>query len=308
MPAVSAQQIDRLLSRPSVPVWALKTLQRVADNRLTLLDRLWLDPSLVMSRAGIIPDEWQQALLAAFADKILVLCSRQVGKSTTVSALAVRKALIEAPALILVLTPSERQSAEFLLKVKQFYDCLARPQNLCGTVQTVHQKLIAEAGRDGAWESLPKKVRESSLQLHLDNGSRIIGLPASEATVRCYSGVSLVIWDEASRVPDDLRKAVRPMLSTSQGQEVALTTPFGKRGWFFDEWEGQFKRLRIKVPATQCPRISKKFLAEEARILGPRWFRQEYLCSFEDAIDSLFPQADVEAAFAGGQHLKPLWS
>jgi hypothetical protein len=55
--------------------------------------------------------------------------------------------------------------------------------------------------------------------------------------VRCFSP-GLVIVDEAARVPDDLYRAVRPMLAVSQGRLIALSTPFGQRGWFYDELHG----------------------------------------------------------------------
>src|SRR5437899_1120512 len=82
---------------------------------------------------------------------------------------------------------------------------------------------------------------------------------------------------------DALRAAVRPMLSVSRGRLVALSTPRGKRGWFFDAWHDPATAWhRVQVLATECPRIAPEFLAEERRALGERWFRQEYLCGFEE--------------------------
>jgi hypothetical protein len=86
------------------------------------------------------------------------------------------------------------------------------------------------------------------------------------------------------------------MLAVSQGRLVALSTPFGKRGWFHDEWHGQGPWERVKIVADQCPRITAEFLAEERRALGERWYRQEYLCSFEDTIDAVFAYEDIQAA------------
>ena len=52
------------------------------------------------------------------------------------------------------------------------------------------------------------------------------------------------------------------------------------------------------MTAEQCPRIPADFLAEERQALGERWFRQEYLCSFEDAVDAVFAYRDVQAALS----------
>jgi len=66
------------------------------------------------------------------------------------------------------------------------------------------------------------------MSLEFPNGARIIGLPGSEATIRGFSAVSLLLVDEAARVSDDLYKAIRPMLAVSAGELWLMSTPFGK--------------------------------------------------------------------------------
>ena len=67
----------------------------------------------------------------------------------------------------------------------------------------------------------------------------------------------------------------------SGGRLIAFSTPFGTRGWWYEEWEhGGAGWERFEIPATQCPRIAPAFLAEEQRALGEWWFEQEYLCRF----------------------------
>jgi hypothetical protein len=181
-----------------------------------------------------------------------------------------RTALLEAPALVLLLSPTERQSGElFKDKVLRLYNALGRP--------------------------VPA-VQESALRLTLANGSRVIALPGKEESVRCYSSVALLVVDEASRVVDSLYRSIRPMLAVSRGRLAALSTPFGKRGWFHEAWAGAEAWDRVRIRADECPRITPEFLAEERRALGDRWYRQEYECSFEDTIDALFSSEDIAAA------------
>jgi hypothetical protein len=281
-----------------LPDWACRLAWRATQGRLTSLDRLWLFPELILQRAGMTPDHWQARVLKTRKTQILLLCSRQVGKTLVAAALALRTALLEAPALVLVLTPSERQSNEFMRRIQELHESLRQPMNAAGRVLAFHEKQAAEAGKDDVYFRLPAKTRESSLQLHLDNGSRIIGLPASEGKVRVYSSVALLLIDEASRVDDALYRAMRPTLAVSRGRLLALSTPFGKRGWFHDAWHGPGDWERVKVTAEQCPRISAEFLAEERQALGERWFRQEYLCSFEDAVDAVFSHSDIQACLS----------
>jgi hypothetical protein len=98
------------------------------------------------------------------------------------------------------------------------------------------------------------------------------------------------------------------MLAVSKGILIALSTPWGKRGWFHEEWTGITKGRwkRFSATAFECPRISPEFLEEERAALGERWFRQEYLCSFEDTMDAVFSSDDVAAAM--NTKVKPLWS
>jgi hypothetical protein len=210
---------------------------------------------------------------------MLLLCSRQAGKSLTAAALALQAALLEPPALVLLLSPTLRQSGElFRAKLLPLYDALGRPV---------------------------RAAQETALTLSLANGSRVVSLPGNEAGIRCYSGVALLVMDEASRVPDALYRAVRPMLAVSRGRLAALSTPFGKRGWFYEEWEGDGAWKRVRIRAEQCPRIAPEFLAEERLSLGERWYRQEYETSFEDTIDAVFSHEDILAALS--DEVEPLF-
>lgn len=230
-----------------------------------------LDPVLFATRAGITPDPWQADVLHSTSNRILQNVSRQAGKSTITSVLAVHMAIYQPHSLILLLSSAQRQSAELFRKCLAVYRAVGRP--------------------------VPAAA-ESALQLELENGSRIVSLPGKEETIRGYSGVRLLAIDEAARVSDDLYRSVRPMLAVSGGRLLALSTPFGKRGWWHAAWTGGEDWARFEVPATMCPRISPAFLAEEERVLGPWWYRQEYLCQFSETTDQMFSYDVVMGALS----------
>ncbi len=221
------------------------------------------DAAILARRAGLEPDTWQAELLRSTARQLILLCSRQSGKSTVSAILALHHAMYTPGALVLLLSPSLRQSQELFRKVKDAYNAL---------------------------ESSTVSAREeSSLRMEFGNGSRIVALPGKEETIRGFSGVGLLIVDEASRVPDALYQAVRPMLAVSGGRIVLLSTPFGARGFFHHEWtEGGAGWHRTRITAHECPRISDEWLEAERRTIGDWWFDQEYLCVFKDATDQIF--------------------
>jgi hypothetical protein len=263
----------------------VKKLQALVASRLAatptpLLARLRADPARLFTESGLgEPDPWQRDLLRGRDDRLLLCCCRQSGKSTTAAALALREALLRPPALVLLLSPTQRQSAELFRKVLDLFRGLGRPVGV---------------------------ANESALRVELANGSRVVALPGSEETTRGFSSAALVVVDEAARVSDDLVRSVRPMLAVSAGRLILLSTPAGKRGVFYQEWVGGAPWTRVRSSAPQVSRIPAAFLADERRALGPRWYRQEYdPVSFEECVGSLFRQEDIDASFDDG--LAPLF-
>src|SRR5258707_359892 len=120
--------------------------------------RLALDPAEILVVQGIEPDAWQRQLLRCHERQILLNCSRQSGKSTTVAALALHTAVFQAGSLTLLLSPSLRQSAELFRKVLDSFTALGGPS----------------------------RARHSQTRLELANGSRVVSLPGREETVRGF--------------------------------------------------------------------------------------------------------------------------
>ena len=231
--------------------------------------RMALDRVRFASELGIDPDPWQEELLRSSSDRILLNCCRQSGKSTMAGIIALHRALCYPRSLCLILAPAERQAKETFAKVLEFY------RKLGNTVA-------------------PDSYRK--LGMSLANGSRIEALPGTEKTIRGFSGVDLLVLDEAARVDDELYYSVRPMLAVSGGALLILSTPYGKRGVFFKEWSEGEGWERYEVPAAECPRILPQFLEEEREAL-PSWvYRQEYECSFEETEDQVFTHEMVERA------------
>jgi len=228
-----------------------------------------LDPVLLAEAAGLTPDPWQADVLRSSAPRVWLNCSRQSGKSTMTALLAVHTAVYQPYSLVLLLSRAQRQSQELFRKCLDIYHAAGR---------------VADPDA------------ETALHLELANGSRIVSLPGKQETVRGYSGVRLIVVDEAAQVPDSLFYSVLPMLAVSKGRLVTLSTPWGTRGWWYEAsrsgaWE------RFTVPATEIARIGPAALDEARGLMGDFWYRQEFLCEFLDAQSQAFTRADVDKAF-----------
>jgi hypothetical protein len=259
-----------------------------------------------MRQAGMEPDPMQVQVCTTQGHQ-LVLAHRQRGKSRIAAAVAFEDALTHAGCLDLVVSRSLRQSGELFRKIKEFYH-LTTPMAL---------------------------VKDTEHELELANGSRIISLPGNPDTLVGYSSVHRLILDEAARIPDSTYYALRPMLARSGGTILAITTPFGRRGWFYEAWTGQaaeeqldvatverlladldfpieeysepgieapaaldgtvYQWTRTFAPVTYHPRLSKAYIANERLNVPALWFSQEWLCEFVELGNVVFRYDDLLA-------------
>jgi Terminase large subunit, T4likevirus-type, N-terminal len=243
--------------------------RQVARLRAAPVGELPDTPVDLALAGGIEPDEWQRGFLLSHGGPALLLTSRQVGKTTAASILALHTALTKPGSLVLSVAPALRQSSELMLSMLGFYRDLGRP--------------------------VPATA-EGRLHLELANGSRIVGLPGSERTIRGFGGVDLLILDEAARIDDELYYALRPMLAVSGGRMVMLSTPYGKRGVFYEQWTGGEHWERYEITPDMCPRLTPEYLEAERRSIPGPIYAQEYQCEFIDLEWQLFPSSIIDKA------------
>jgi hypothetical protein len=232
-----------------------------------------LDPvAFVEDRLGFTTlDPWQKRLLRSKKTQIAVNAARQTGKSTIVSLMCLHQALFFPRSLCLVVACAQKQAREVFSKTMNFLRQL---------------------------EPVVELEEDNRLSCELaSNGSRIVTLAADSATVRGYSSVSLVVVDEASRVPEELFSGLRPARVVSRGKIVLLSTPAGKRGSFWEAFEhgGEDWEL-VTVTAADCPRLSEDVLAQERKALGPLLYAQEFEGAWLDSGTAVFDSAMIDRA------------
>jgi hypothetical protein len=231
-----------------------------------------------LKRGRIVPDPWQKRVMECRSKRILMVTSRQAGKTSVMAALALWKALLFDDQLVLLVSPTERQSKILFARVARFYQAFG------GTVDTTSARRMG---------------------FEFENGSQIEALPGSAATIQGFSA-DLVIVDEAGAVDDEVVTVLRPSLAVTKGTLVMGSKPYGQRGIFYREWSEGEGWYREEVPATSVPRISPEFLEEEKAHMMEHEYQREYNCVFDDLASSsvfgpkeLFERNTVD--------LPPLW-
>lgn len=222
---------------------------------------------------------YQRAIFDDPSRFVAWLASRQIGKSFTGAARVVRKAMTQPKTDILVVSPSERQSYEAVLKCRDWAEAY--------TFAIAEQ--IDERDAPGAL------MRSSTIVF--PNKSRIIAVPGKPDTVR---GFSAHVWmDEFAffEDPDATWKAVFPSISNPiRGLKDLFisSTANGKsgRGARFHKictaavpgWSVHTTTIMDAAPAlgTDTEALRLAIDSDEA-------WSQEYMCEFLDSSNVLLP-------------------
>lgn len=219
---------------------------------------------------GFLADPLQAAILDCPDPRVILLTSRQVGKSTIAALRALYIAVHQPKSLIFMVAPIETQAGEILQKLKDFAAQLGFPLRGDGN---------------------------NPRSLLLPNGSRVVARSSVARSVRGFSKASLVIVDEAAFVPTAAFQALSPILAVSQGHLWALSTPHGHNNRFAQIWhEPGNGWTRFQIRATDCPRLSPEFLAAELQLHGELSFAQEYDCQFVTHGLQLLTREQISAA------------
>jgi hypothetical protein len=212
-------------------------------------------------------DPWQESVLNHDGN-ITIRSGRQVGKSEVISAKSVKFALDHPGTTTLIIAASQRQSSLLFEKVRANFDQLV------------------DKG-DDIYKEPPTLTR-----ILLTNGSRIYSLPAGRTGyfIRGFT-IDLLIADEAAYIPEEVWKAVIPMIAVSRqrgmGYIILLSTPFGKGGYFYSSFhDPDFRQFHIS--SENCIRIPADFLKKERQRLTKAEYMQEYQGEFTDEWNQFF--------------------
>jgi hypothetical protein len=85
------------------------------------------------------------------------------------------------------------------------------------------------------------------------------------------------------------------MLAVSGGRIAALSTPFGRRGWFWEAYQTDPSWRKWIITAEQAPRVLPFMEQERKNGMPERYLEQEFFCRFLDPLDAVFRGEDIQA-------------
>ena len=172
-------------------------------------------------------DPWQVKVLKEKGD--ICLCTgRQVGKSQTIGIKAAEHALNNPNHVVIIGAAIERQASHIFWMVKDYL-----------------------------YENFPKKIKGRATMsfVELTNGSIIRCLPVGDdgLGIRGFTANVLII-DEAAFVNPRAWSGIRPVLATTKGQLILLSTPFGTEGYFAECYKN-LRFYRDHISSEECSRL-----------------------------------------------------
>ncbi len=210
------------------------------------------------------PYPYQARLLEDKTKRIVACMGRQTGKTTTIAMKALHFADMNPKMTVLITAPSLRQSMIMFDRIVSFVYASPRLRS--------------------------KLARVTHTLVQFDNGSRIIALPCSEHRLRGYSA-NMIICDEASWVSEKvITQVLFPMLTTTQGYAVFLSTPWDKNHFFYRAFTNPKYSIH-KVKSEECPLVTKDFLEEMRLNMTSEQYLMEYEAEFVEALNSYLPQS-----------------
>ena len=143
-----------------------------------------------------------------------------------------------------------------------------------------------------------KLTHQSRDTMQFTNGSSIIALPNNPDRIRGYDATDIYL-DEAAHFLNDqpVMRALEPMLISRKGTFTLISTPFGKRGLFWNRYQAaklkQDTNSNLRAydfkPSSLNPLITEEELARKREDYTESEFRQEYLGEFIEQVDICFP-------------------
>lgn len=242
---------------------------------------------------GAVPFEmydYQVEMVNAYRDNrfVVVLSSRQTGKSITSAAYILWYAMFHFDRTILIASNKNSNAMEMIHRIKFAYENLPN--------------WLKPGIVDDGW---------NKHSAGFDNGSRIIAEATSANSGRGMS-ISLLYLDEFAFVPPAVQKefwtSISPTLSTG-GSCVMTSTPNGDTNIFADIWRGAqvdangFKPVRVYW--NQPPGRDEKFKQDEIGRIGERQWLQEYECEFLSSDALLIRSLVLQTLTAQLKDIKP---
>lgn len=244
---------------------------KVATNHLYFIKNY---VKIVSIDEGLVPfNTWdfQDKMIRTMDQNRFTICKlpRQVGKTTSVGAYILWKALFTEDYNIAILANKRSQAIDILGRIKLMY------------------------------EHLPKWMQQGVIEwnkasIKLENGTEIIASSTSSSAIRGKTQ-NLIYLDEFAFVPNNIQEefftSVFPTISSGKTSKVIITSTPNGMNLFYKIWidseQGRNDYERMEIHWSEVPGRDEKWREEIIRNTSEEQFRQEFECLFLGSTNTL---------------------
>jgi phage FluMu gp28-like protein len=213
----------------------------------------------------VSPFSYQEAFLKDPSKRIVMCAGRRVGKSMMTGAKALWFVLSHEKVTVLIVSATLRQSIMMFDTILDYVSDNA---------------LISRA-----------VVRQTRTLIRFKNGSKILALPCGKGKGLRGQTCSLIVCDEAAFMPEEvISEVLLPMLATTDGYAIMLSTPWTKDHIFYKAFTSA-KWSKYHYKTSDNPMVKPEFLEEQRELVGEQRYLQEYEAQFTDDGRAYFPSA-----------------
>lgn len=234
---------------------------------------------------GIKLFDYQDLFSSEKSNRLAVCSSRQIGKSLTVSMIALHHAIFNSRQNVIVVSPTLDQSRKLLGGIR---DLIYKGD--------LHMKpFIKKSDYLSSQIDSRQEAVNTSQQISFKNGSIIKCVPAAESARG--NTAHLLLLDEAAFMDDEIyQKILEPMVSFTGGRIILSSTPNGQNGFFYkffdpeDEVKEELREFkRYWFGWEVCPnKVMQDTILRKKASLDKLTFCQEYEALFTVSKSNFF--------------------
>lgn len=213
---------------------------------------------------NITPFDYQIPFLLCNSKRQIFKGGRKIGKTTMTAIKALFKAITEPEQMILIIAPTLEQAKISFDMIKNF--------------------IISN-------DFLASQVERMTLTMVFFKNKSQIFVRACGRTGFQARGYNADLWivDEEAFIPDAVYNAIKPNIAARRGSIIEISTPFGKRGVFYQNYYSD-EYVQFSAKTSECPLVEKSFLESEKKRMSEVEYLQEYEGEFVEEVDVFFPR------------------
>ena len=249
------EQIDEFIKCQMDIVYFIKNYVKIVslDHGLVLFDLF----------------DYQEDMLTAFTTERFVTCltARQMGKTTTVAAYLLHKAIFTKDLHFGILANKGDTAREILARIKEMFEWLP-------------------------WFLKPGVVEWNKGSIEFSNGSKMLSAACGSGSIRGRS-MNVIYLDEFAHVENDVEfyTGTYPVISAGETTQVIVTSTPNGMNLFYKIWsDAKNKRnefFPVEVLWDRHPKRTQEWRDTTLRNISQKQFDQEFACQFHGSSDTL---------------------